>query len=79
MGDLTIAETIVMLEDYIVRLKRAAEEIGRDAKCRIACGIESVNLYNTKIYTGVDISKRDGKPSFSDGICYFEIGREKEV
>lgn len=72
MGDLTIAETIVMLEEHIESLKRAAEEIGRDAKCRIACGIESVNLYNTKIYTDFDKSK-------CDGICYFEIGREKEV
>ena len=79
MEDLTIAETIVMLEDYIKRLETLSVGIGRDVKCRISCGSESVNLYNTKIYTEVEISKCDGKPSFSDGICYFEIGIEKEV
>lgn len=79
MGDLTIAETIVMLEEHIESLKRAAEEIGRDAKCRISCGSEFVNLYNTKIYTEFDMSKCDGKLFYPDGICYFEIGIEKEV
>lgn len=79
MEDLTIAETIVMLEDYIERLERASVGIGKDVKCRISCGSESVNLYNTKIYTEVDISQSDGKLFYPNDECYFEIGTEKEV